>query len=140
MKALIMKNGLIIIGFAVSVVLLGGCFIFDDDEEYAGGVLTDTTIAEIDAVGELSFDSERKDGYKRIAKREGITPVAQVYLVEAVLDKLARDDSKQEVLLALIKNPSFSSVAEREILNDIDQLAFESTKKEILEAISDLKN
>jgi hypothetical protein len=135
-----MKNGLIIIGFAVSVLLVGGCFIFEDDEAYDGGASADTTIAEIDAVGELSFGSERKDAYKRIAKREGISPVAQVYLVEAVLDNLSRDDAKQEVLLTLIKNPSFSSVAEHEILNDIDQLAFESTKQEILEAISDLKN
>jgi len=140
MKDLIMKNGLIIIGFALSVLLVGGCFIFEDDEGYAGRGSADTTIAEIDAVGELSFGSERKDAYKRIAKREGLTPVSQVYLVEAVLGNLARDDSKQEVLLTLIKNPSFSSVAEREILNDIDQLAFESTKEEILEAISDLKD
>jgi len=60
-------------------------------------------------------------------------------LVGAVLDTLSRDDAKQDVLLTLIKNPSFSSVTEHEILNSIDQLVFESTKKDILKAISDRK-
>ena len=133
-----MRNGLIIIGFAVSLLCLGGCFVFDDNNDQ-GGTSADSTIAEIDAVGELSFDSERRSGYKRIARREGLRPVAQIHLVGAVLDTLSRDDAKQDVLLTLIKNPSFSSVTEHEILNSIDQLVFESTKKDILKAISDRK-
>ena len=135
-----MRNGLIIIGFAVSVLWLGGCSVFVGDETHdRGGASAGSAIAEIDAVGELSFDSERKDGYKRIAKREGLSAGAQVYLVEAVLDKLSFDNAKEEVLLTLIKNPSFSSVAENEILDNIDELAFERSKKKILQAISDRK-
>lgn len=135
-----MKSRLIVVGLAVSALYLGGCiFIVKDDGHDHGRFPPDTTIAEIDAVGELSFDAERKDGYKRIAKREGLSPGAQVYLVEAVLDKLSFDNAKEEVLLTLIKNPNFSSLAENEILDNIDELAFERSKKKILDAISDRK-
>lgn len=135
-----MKNSLIVFTVAASLLWLGGCFIFVGDESHDGvGASAENTITEIDAVGKLSFDSERKDGYKRIAKREGLSPGAQVYLVEAALEKLSFDNAKEEVLLTLIKNPNFSSIAENEILDNIDDLAFERTKKKILDAISDRK-
>ena len=41
--------------------------------------------------------------------------------------------------MTLIENPDFCSAAEREILERIDRLAFESSKKNILKAISDRK-
>ena len=42
--------------------------------------------------------------------------------------------------LTLIENPDFSSSAERAILEKLDKLAFPSSKKRILKAISDRKN
>ncbi len=134
-----MKNGLLVVGLVVSALCLGGCIVFVGEETrgHRGG--SDATIAEIDAVGKLSFDSERQEGYERIAQRQGLSPGAQVHLVEAALGKLSFDNAKEEVLLTLIDNPDFCSAAEREILESIDRLAFESSKKEVLKAISERK-
>ena len=134
-----MKNSLIVVELVASVLCVGGCVIFVGEETrgHRGG--SDATIAEIDAVGKLSFDSERKDGYERIAERQGLSPGAQVHLVEAVLGKLSFDNAKEQVLLTLIENPGLCTAAEREILERIDRLAFESSKKKILKAMSDRK-
>ena len=134
-----MKNSLIVVGLVVSVLCVGGCVVFVGEETRGHRGDSDATIAEIDAIGKLSFDSERKKGYERVAEREGLGAAAQVHLVEAVLEKLSFDSAKEEVLLTLIENPDFCSAAEREILEMIDRLAFESSKKKILKAISDRK-
>ncbi|MHC4331644.1 MAG: hypothetical protein ACYSWW_26360, partial [Planctomycetota bacterium] len=104
------------------------------------GLPTDDAIAEIDAVGELSFESDRKQAYGRIAQREGLSDESQVHLVEAALDRLTFDNAKEEVLLALIANPSFCGAAEHAVLESLDKLAFESSRKKVLKAISDRKN
>ena len=140
-----MKNkNFLIVGYFVLVMFLNGCFVIVDEETRGpGGPVThfpDDTIAEIDAVGKLSFDSDREDGYKRIAARQGLSPDAQVHLVEAALGRLSFDNAKEDVLLTLIENPNFSSAAERAILKKLDKLAFPSNKKRILKAISDRKN
>ncbi len=88
---------------------------------------------------ELSFESDRKQGYERIAGREGLSAEAQIHLVESVCDKLSFDSAKEEVLLTLIANPSFCSEAEQAILDRLDRLAFEISRKKILEAISERK-
>jgi hypothetical protein len=134
-----MRNGLLVVELVVLMLFAGGCDVFVGDEARRARVGSGATIAEIDAVGELSFDSERTKGYEHIAAREGLGAAAQVHLVEAVLDKLSFDNAKEQVLLTLIENPGFSSAAEREILERIDGLAFESSKKNILKAISDRK-
>lgn len=136
-----MKKSLVIIGFSVFVVCQGGCIFVESDQ---GGdhkpTSVDGAIAEIDAVGRLSFSSEREAAYKRIASRKGLSPRAQVYLVDEALDKLSFDSEKEEVLLALIGNSSFSSAGEREILQvGVERLAFESSKKRVLKAIKDRK-
>ncbi len=135
-----MKNGFIVVGLAVSGLCLGGCiFVHSDETHDHGRFSADGTIAEIDAVGKLSFDSERKKGYERIAERQGLRSEAQVHLIEAVLGKLSFDNAKEQVLLTLIENPGFSSAAELEILERIEALAFENSKQKILKAISDRK-
>jgi hypothetical protein len=135
-----MRKSLIAVSLAVSVSCMGGCiFVHSDETHDHGRFSADGMIAEIDAVGKLSFDSERKKGYERIAERQGLSPGAQVHLVEAVLGKLSFDNTKEQVLLTLIENPGFCSAAERQILERIDRLAFESSKKNILKAISDRK-
>ena len=134
-----MRNGLLVVELLVLIVCAGGCDVFVGDETRRTRAGSGATIAEIDAVGELSFDSERKAGYERIAAREGLGATAQVHLVEAVLDRLLFDNAKEQVLLTLIVNPDFCSAAEREILERIGSLAFESSKKNILKAISDRK-
>ena len=135
-----MKNSLIVLGLVVSALWLGGCvFVVKEETHEHKRVPEGATVAEIDAVGKLSFDSERKKGYERIAERQGLSPEVQVYLVEAVLDKLSFDNAKEDVLLTLIENPVFSSSAEMEILERIEALAFENSKNKILKAISDRK-
>jgi len=134
-----MRNGLLVVELVVLILCAGGCDVFVGDETRRTRAGSSATIAEIDAIGKLSFNSERKKGYERIAAREGLAPAAQVHLVEAVLEKLSFDSGKEEVLLTLIENPDFCSAAEREILEGIDRLAFESSKKKILSAISDRK-
>ena len=135
-----MKNSLIVVGLIVSVLSLGGCvFVVKEETHKHRKAPAGATVAEIDAVGKLSFDSERKKGYERIAERQGLSPEVQVYLVEAVLGKLSFDSAKEDVLLRLIENPGFCSAAEQEILESIDRLAFENSKKTVLKAISDRK-
>ena len=134
-----MKNSLIVVELVVSMLCVGGCTVFVGEETRRTRGGSEATIAEIDAIGKLSFDSERKKGYEHIAARDGLTAAAQVHLVEAVLGKLSFDNAKEQVLVTLIENPDFSGGAEREILERIDRLAFESSKKNVLKAISDRK-
>lgn len=127
----------------VLAACLSGCLVIVDDEtrspkERPGGPPepTERTIAEIDAVGKLAFDSDKRQGYKRIAGRVGISPDAQVYLVTAVFARLVFENAKEDVLLTLISNPSFSDAAEQVILEKLDRLPFENSKQKILKAIS----
>ena len=140
-----MNKSLLVVGLFVSVICLGGCVVIVDEETRGpsgpGAYSPDSeTIAEIDAVGKLSFDSDREQGYGRIAARQGLSAEAQVHLVEAALGRLSFDNAKEDVLLTLIGNPNFCSAAERTILQKLDKLAFPSSKKRILKAISDRKN
>ena len=134
-----MKKGLVVVGLFVSALCVGGCVVFVGEETRGPRGASGATIAEIDAIGKLSFDSEKKEGYERIAQRVRLSPKVQVYLVEAIFDKLSFDSAKEEVLLTLIANLSFCGAAERAILEQIDRLAFENSKKNVLKAISDRK-
>lgn len=97
--------------------------------------LSDPTISEIKAVRELDFQNNKKSAYLRIAIREDLSNQAQVYLVKEVFDNLAFDDSKEHVLLALIDNPSFSTDAEKAILDRMNRIKFNVTKEHLLLAI-----
>lgn len=139
-----MKKSLLAVGLFVSAVCLAGCLVIFSEEtrgpdEPPVCAPIDETIAEIDAVSKLSFDSDRQQGYKRIAERTELSPDAQIYLVEAVFEKLSFDNAKEEVLLTLIENPSFCRAAEQAILEGLDRLAFENSKKKILKAIGERK-
>ena len=139
-----MNKNLLIVGFFILAMFLNGCVVvFDEETREPSGPAThspDDTIAEIDAVGKLPFDSDREQGYKRIAERPGLSPEAQVHLIEAALGRLSFDNAREKVLLTLIENPDFYRAAERTILEKLDKLAFPSSKKRILKAISDRKN
>jgi len=138
-----MRKNVLAIALCVSAVWAGGCVVVVDEETRESRehehFSADPTIAEIDAVGKLSFESDREQGYKRVAQRQDLSAHAQVHLVEATLGKLAFDNAKEGVLLALIENPGFCDAAERTILEKLDKLAFENSKKKILEAISKRK-
>jgi hypothetical protein len=135
-----MKKWLLIAGLVGLMVWLGGCIVIDTEKTEStcrtevaepGNV----TIREIDAVGKLSSDSNREDGYKRIARHHGLSTEAQVHLVEAVFENLARDSAKESVLLTLIHNRCFRSEAKTAILDRMDGLARESSREKVLDAM-----
>jgi len=138
-----MRKSVLAIGLFVSAVCASGCVVVVNEETRESGehehLSADPTVAEIEAVSKLSFDSDREQGYKRIAQRQDLSAHAQVHLVEAALGKLAFDSAREDVLLTLIENPAFSDAAERTILEKLDRLAFENSKKKILEAIDKRK-
>lgn len=139
-----MNRSLLVVGLIVLVICLGSCVVIVDEETRGPAepeiYSPDDTIAEIDAVGKLPFDSDREQRYERIAERRGLSPDAQVHLIEAAIGRLSFDNAKEDVLLKLIENPVFSRDAERTILDKLDKLAFANSKKKILKAISDRKN
>ena len=98
-------------------------------------VPTDAAVEEIDAVGKLSFESDKLEGYRRIAARHNLDDTVQAYLVEAIFDKLSFESSKEAALMTLIKNPCFSLAGRQAILNHLERLSFDSTKSRILRAI-----
>ncbi len=126
---------LMLVGLVIS---LSGCIIIDVDEKSSpGSYPKDDTVVEIDAVGKLSFENDRLQAYKSIAGREGLNANAQIHLVGAVYKKLDFEESKVDVLMALINNPSFCSAGKRAILDGLDNLSFENTKQKILKAVSE---
>ena len=140
-----MKKGLLAIGLLVIAACLQSCVVvIDEDQGHSRKSqrykAPDNTTAEIDAAGKLVLESHRRDAYKRIAERDHLGPDAQIHLVEAVFDILVLESSKEDVLLTLIKNPSFCPAGEQTILNGLDKLTLESDKRNILNAISNRKN
>jgi hypothetical protein len=138
-----MKKNLLALTLMVLAACLAGCIVIVDEETRGPKGRppgppepTERTIAEIDAVSKLTFDSDKQQGYKRIAARAGISPDAQVHLVEATFARLVFDNSKEDLILTLIGNPSFSEAAEQAILKNLDRLPFDNTKQKILRAIS----
>jgi hypothetical protein len=139
-----MKKGLLIALFVVTTVCLQGCVSIDKDmaaapEATAVYRAAELAIQEIDSVSTLAFDTDRQKAYKRIARREGLSEAAQAYLVNGVFEHVAFESAKEDILLTLIRNPSFDSAAEDAITVRLDVLAFENSKKRILNAISDRK-
>ncbi len=136
-----MKKELLAGALVLAVVWMTGCISIHSEEETipprpSPGRATTTTIREIDAVGKLDFDNNRKTGYENIAKREGLSERAQVHLVDAVFKRLSFDNMKVDILLTLIKNPCFSPAAKAAILDRLDRLSFENHKTQILEAMN----
>ena len=139
-----MKKKYLLTCLMILVVCIQGCEIVVDDgqwphEPQQNNIVSDETIIEIDAIGKLAFDNSRRDGFKRIAQREDISPEAQVHLIRAAFKKLSFENSKKEILLTLINNPNFCSTAEIEILESLEKLAFNNSKEEILKAINDVR-
>ena len=99
-------------------------------------VLIEATIAEIDAISKLDFDSSKVKGLAQIAAREPLYPPCQEYLVGTVFRSLDFDPSKKKVLVTLIRNRTFSFEAKRAILNRLEKLSFDSTKKDILDELN----
>jgi hypothetical protein len=138
-----MRTWLLVAALGLAVACASGCVIVDTEK--TGVCLSscaepaDVTNSEIDAVSKLSLEDNRRDGYKRIAERRCLCPDVQTHLVEAVFQNLSLEDSKVDVLMALIHNRCFSSPAKAAILQHLDQLSLEDSRRDILDAIGSRK-
>lgn len=136
-----MKKSLLIL--PLFVVWLTGCIVVVKEEKTYPPkpdviyVPVDTTIKEIDVIGKLSFESDRLNGYKRIASQPALSDAAQAYFVQAIFDKLSFDSSKEVALMTLIENPCFSAAGRQAILSRLERLHFENSKTRILKAINE---
>ena len=123
------------------MVWLNGCIVIDTEKtESSWGSEAiepeNVTIQEIDAVGKLSMEDHRREGYERISHRHGLSTGAQVHLVEAAFGNLSRDDAKVDVLTTLVRNRCFRSETKAAILDRLGSLDREGSRKEILDVMS----
>ncbi len=126
------------------VLILPGCLVIVSEEETepvpvpppADCPYAEDTIAAIDAVSQLSFDSKKREAYIDIAHRKHLCDAPQVHLVHAALSHLSFENSQEAVLMELINHPQFSPAAEKAILDNIDKLSFEHSKSRIMKAIN----
>lgn len=139
-----MRAIILFAGICLAVLMLGGCLEdisagYNDLTE--GWFVEDTglaaTIAEIDAVGKLHSDSGKYEGFKAIAGRQPLRSEAQVHLVKPVFKSLYSESDKEDVLVTLIDNPSFSCAAKLAILRRLDNLSSQGSKMAILKAINE---
>jgi hypothetical protein len=94
------------------------------------------TVAEIDAAGRLDFDSSRTATLTQIASRPGLSPTAQVHLVNTAYRRVQFSDSKVAVLRAVIANPDFSDAARHAIVSQLQNLRFDSNKQAVLNELN----
>jgi hypothetical protein len=136
-----MKKTLLIL--LLFVVWLTGCVVVVKEEKTHPPkpdiiyVSAEATIEEIDVISKLSFESDRLNGYKRIAARQELSDEAQAYLVQAIFGKLSFESSKEVALMTLIENPCFSAAGRHAILSRLERLHFENSKTRILKAINE---
>ena len=83
------------------------------------------------------MEASRLETLKSIAQRPGLSPAAQVHLVNKALSKLGFEASRLQVLETLIQNPSFSNAGKEAILSQLQKLTFESSRTAVLKAIND---
>ena len=142
MEGRTMRRILLMSMLVLAVVWGPGCIVIHTEEEPCPPRRVEpkgATIREIDAIGKLAFPTDRKRGYQRIARREGLSDEVQVYLIEAAFKRLPFPSDKVEVLLTLVKNPVFGEPAEAALLDRVDRLAFPDDKCKILDAIAERK-
>ncbi len=94
------------------------------------------TMSEIDAAARLSFDPAKKEALTAVAQRPGLSPAAQIHLVNVTYRSLDFDPHKLEVLSALIANPSFGDTTRQAIVTQLNRLSFDGHKQEILRRLN----
>ena len=95
-----------------------------------------STMAEIDAAAQLSFDQNKMSLFDQIAVRPNLSPDAQVHLVGMVFKHMSFENNQMQILLKIIANPAFSPAAKERILKDLNRMSFEHNKQAILEAMN----
>lgn len=98
---------------------------------------TETTILEIDAVGNLKSDSAKHDGFVTLSQRDNLSAEEQVYLVRKAMKDLYLDEDKQEVAENLINSDRFSCAVKKEILLLLGQIKADENRLAILQKLND---
>jgi hypothetical protein len=98
---------------------------------------TESTILEIDAVGNLKSDSAKHDGFVTLSQRDNLSPEEQVYLVRKAVKSLYLDEDKQEVIENLIDSDQFSCAVKKEILLLLGQLKSDQSRVAVLQKLNE---
>jgi len=132
----------IVLSLAVGMLAVGltGCIVVgvqrkaSSDDVITTPVATTESVAfaEIDAAAKLDFDNARANALNAIAARPSLSTAAQVHLIDRVLKRLDFENSKVLVLHTLIQNASFSNPAKQTILANIDKIAFNNNRVDML--------
>lgn len=112
MRKLFLGVGLFALSF-----FLSGCVVISSNKtqsvpkEHPMQVQMTSTIAEIDAVGNLVSQSARANIYRAIAQRPNLLPQERIHLVNAITTNLVSQSDIEDLLLILVNNTSKSPEA-----------------------------
>lgn len=125
------------LSFALMLALLAGAGCRSPKIDVAPPTEADYPIlAEIDRGAALDFDEDRVPALKRIARRPGLSPAVQLYLVNATYNRLYFHDSKVEMLVAIVNTPNFADSTRLAILKHLKKkIPFDSNHQVVLDAI-----
>ena len=143
-----MKTVLSVLGICLFAAALSGCVVIGTSKKHCADCpkypedcldysLAADEIAEIDAVGKLMMDSNRFEGYSRIAQRDTLSEPGQVYLIKTALRRIHMFSHREEIFLHLIRNPAFGCTTKRVILARLNSLPMETSKQRVLDAIAE---
>jgi hypothetical protein len=108
-----MSRFILVVGLLTAVAAFSGCVAVvgnttDTDGEShfwdAKKPKVNATMAEIDAVGKLSSESAKVEGYKTIASRSCLRGCERIYLIKTLDKSSLSESAKQDVLLTLVSN------------------------------------
>jgi len=110
-----MKKVILLVGLLTVIAAVGGCNAVVGNTTDAEGEShfwdakkpkIDATMAEIDAVGRLSSESAKVEGYKTIASRSSLRGCERIYLIQTLEKSSLSESARQDVLLTLVSNES----------------------------------
>lgn len=93
-------------------------------------------MAEIDAAGQLDFESARLETLSNITKRPNLTPAVQVHLVNTTYRTVSFDSNKVDILRKIIARPDFSDATRQAIVSQLKKLSFDSNRQDLLNRIN----
>lgn len=99
------------------------------------GVKETAELAEIDAVANLKSDTAKVEGLTAIISRPDLSPEAQIHVIPAVMDVFSASD-KENLLKALVNNPSFTYSAKSRLLSKLDKIGSEEVKIQVLKEVN----
>jgi len=108
-----MKKVILLVGLLTVIAAVGGCVAVvgnttdaDGESHFWGAkqLKICATMAEIDAVGKLSSESAKVEGYKTIASRSSLRGCERIYLIKTLEKSSLSESARQDVLLTLVSN------------------------------------